>query len=280
MWFNFWVTSSLGPKYAADTGSRPLSIQHWDSGATPTKDSFTRGLCELNDVSGVSDSATTKWKAWKRGTYSSRRGKGTAAAASLLLTAASVRLTAAARAAFSPSPHIAELPVDIPKPVIQRLKSIMGLVSQDQIDSWHEFCAAQTEPAIKTNPWILPSINKFLSKISQDNWDITPYHSNYVDTAHASRNTETAVGVALLTGILQQNGRLDYLAAPTPHSGSGSVPDFSESEGHGTADGTIMFNRSGLMLSQELPRLPPPSIPSRTTIEPEDPVIASDPVAP
>lgn len=52
------------------------------------------------------------------------------------------------------------------------------------------------------NPWILPSINKFLSKISADNWDITPNHSNYVETAHAGRNAETSIGVGLLTGIL------------------------------------------------------------------------------
>jgi hypothetical protein len=53
------------------------------------------------------------------------------------------------------------------------------------------------------NPWILPSVNKFLSKISADNWDITPNHSNYVETVHAGRNAKTSVGVGLLTGILQ-----------------------------------------------------------------------------
>ncbi|KAJ6613714.1 hypothetical protein B0H10DRAFT_1951234 [Mycena sp. CBHHK59/15] len=53
------------------------------------------------------------------------------------------------------------------------------------------------------NPWILPSVNKFLSKISNNNWDITPNHSNLVETAHAGRNAETAIGVALLTGIMQ-----------------------------------------------------------------------------
>jgi hypothetical protein len=51
------------------------------------------------------------------------------------------------------------------------------------------------------NPWILPSTNKFPSKISADSWDITPNHSNYIETAHAGRNAETAIGVGLLTGI-------------------------------------------------------------------------------
>jgi hypothetical protein len=53
------------------------------------------------------------------------------------------------------------------------------------------------------NPWILPSVNKFLSKISADSWDIMPNHSNYVETAHAGHNAETAIGVGLLTGILK-----------------------------------------------------------------------------
>ncbi|KAJ6582568.1 hypothetical protein DFH09DRAFT_845153, partial [Mycena vulgaris] len=104
--------------------------------------------------------------------------------------------------------HIDELPIYIPKPTIQCLKSIMGYNSKKEIDAWHKFCRAQTDPAINNwyphklaNPWILPSVNKFLSKISTANWDITPHHSNYVETAHARRNAETAIHVQLLTGI-------------------------------------------------------------------------------
>ncbi|KAJ7842152.1 hypothetical protein B0H13DRAFT_2273623 [Mycena leptocephala] len=115
--------------------------------------------------------------------------------------------------------HINELPIEIPKSVIARLQSIKHLQSQEEVDSWHEFCAAQIEPAIKNwylhklaNPWILPSVNKFLSKISAENWDITPTHSNYVETAHAGRNAETAIGVGLLTGILQAKERDNIMA--------------------------------------------------------------------
>ncbi|KAJ7796304.1 hypothetical protein B0H14DRAFT_3158095 [Mycena olivaceomarginata] len=68
--------------------------------------------------------------------------------------------------------------------------------TQEEIDEWHRFAAAQTHPAIHkmANPWILPSVNKLLSKISNNNWDITPNHSNLVETAHAGRNAETAIG--------------------------------------------------------------------------------------
>ncbi|KAJ7302804.1 hypothetical protein DFH08DRAFT_759287 [Mycena albidolilacea] len=110
--------------------------------------------------------------------------------------------------------HIDELGPHIPQPVISRLRSIMGLQTQVEIDEWHQFCTEQTEPAIANwyahklaNPWILPSINKFLSRITPGDRDITPNHSNYVETAHAGRNAETSVGVGLLTAILQAKER-------------------------------------------------------------------------
>ncbi|KAJ7708666.1 hypothetical protein B0H17DRAFT_1263787 [Mycena rosella] len=53
------------------------------------------------------------------------------------------------------------------------------------------------------NPWVLPSINKYLSKISDENWDITPNQSNIAETAHTGCNAETSIGVGLLTAILQ-----------------------------------------------------------------------------
>ncbi|KAJ6619645.1 hypothetical protein B0H10DRAFT_1946692 [Mycena sp. CBHHK59/15] len=116
--------------------------------------------------------------------------------------------------------HIDELPIEIPKSVIMHLKSILGLSSQKDIDEWHEFCAAQTHEAIANwyahklaNPWVLPSVNKFLSNIKDEDWDITPVHSNYVETAHAGRNAETAVGVGLLTAILQAQERDNIRAA-------------------------------------------------------------------
>ncbi|KAJ7037277.1 hypothetical protein C8F04DRAFT_1093125, partial [Mycena alexandri] len=71
--------------------------------------------------------------------------------------------------------HIDELPIDISKAVIQRLKSILWLNTQEEIDEWHH----------------------------SGNWDTTPNHSNLVETAHAGRNAETSKGVALLTGIEQ-----------------------------------------------------------------------------
>ncbi|KAJ7894026.1 hypothetical protein B0H13DRAFT_2276534 [Mycena leptocephala] len=110
--------------------------------------------------------------------------------------------------------HIDELPRDISRTVIHRLKSITHLTTQAEIDDWHEFCASQTHIDIKNwyahkvaNTWVLPSVNKYLSKISHENWDITPNQSNIAETAHAGRNAETSIGVGLLTAILQSQAR-------------------------------------------------------------------------
>ncbi|KAJ7153860.1 hypothetical protein C8R43DRAFT_1126536 [Mycena crocata] len=107
--------------------------------------------------------------------------------------------------------HIDELPQHIPQSTIARIKSIMGLSTQEEIFAWIK---NKTDEAIINwlahkfaNPWVFPSVNRFLSSIKKDDWDITPVHSNYAETAHAARNAETSVGVALLTAILQARDR-------------------------------------------------------------------------
>ncbi|KAJ7135306.1 hypothetical protein C8R46DRAFT_1201556 [Mycena filopes] len=126
--------------------------------------------------------------------------------------------------------HIEEMPPEVPRSVVTRMKSIMGLETQEEVDSWHAFCVAQTHDLVKNwyahklaNPWVLPSVNKFLSKISPDDWDITPNHSNYVETAHAARNAETSIGVPLLTAILQAKARDDVKAAELAQVGRDGV---------------------------------------------------------
>ncbi|KAJ7195348.1 hypothetical protein GGX14DRAFT_404057 [Mycena pura] len=104
------------------------------------------------------------------------------------------------------------LPREIPRPLILRLESIIGANTQQEMDDWHNFCAAQEHPDIKlivvktgmftsnrTRGFFPP---KFLSNITDENWVIPPNHSNIIETA---RNAETSIRVAigLLTAILQ-----------------------------------------------------------------------------
>ncbi|KAJ7912629.1 hypothetical protein B0H13DRAFT_1874611 [Mycena leptocephala] len=95
-----------------------------------------------------------------------------------------------------------------------------NLTTQAEIDGWHEFCASQSHIDIKNwyahklaNTWVLTSVNKYLSKISDENWDITPNQSNIVETAHAGRNAETSIGVGLLTAILEFDALLIRMLA-------------------------------------------------------------------
>ncbi|KAK7024854.1 hypothetical protein R3P38DRAFT_3193769 [Favolaschia claudopus] len=112
--------------------------------------------------------------------------------------------------------HIDELPDHIPQSTIKRLKSIMGLKTQAEIDEWHQDVDkfAENEITIKhwkeqkdRNSWMWGAINKFMSKIAPEDHDITPNHSNLVETAHAARNAETGIHLPLLEAILQAQER-------------------------------------------------------------------------
>ncbi|KAK6985119.1 hypothetical protein R3P38DRAFT_3450565 [Favolaschia claudopus] len=109
--------------------------------------------------------------------------------------------------------HNDELPDHIPQSVIKRLKSIMGLKTQAEIDEWHRDVdkLGETEITIKRekdrNSWMYGGINKFKSKIAPEDHDLTPNHSNLIETAHAARNAETGIHLPLLEAILQAQER-------------------------------------------------------------------------
>lgn len=111
--------------------------------------------------------------------------------------------------------HIDELSrSNVPPDVIVRLKSILGLNSQEDIDAWHAFCEGQTNPKVKQwylqkqrNPWYLPSVNAHLSRISRDDWNITPRTTNIAETSHALTNADTSTSLPLLPAILATQQR-------------------------------------------------------------------------
>ncbi|KAJ7215836.1 hypothetical protein GGX14DRAFT_391519 [Mycena pura] len=90
------------------------------------------------------------------------------------------------------------------------LASIVGRGSQNKIDEWHNFCRNLTSvPAVDwymqklNNPWVLPSVNQLLSKITKDDWNITPSTTNLAESEHAGLNAATSIRLALLPAILQ-----------------------------------------------------------------------------
>lgn len=52
------------------------------------------------------------------------------------------------------------------------------------------------------NPWYLPSVNQYLSKILLDDWKITPRTTNIAETSHAATNADTSTQLPLLPAIL------------------------------------------------------------------------------
>lgn len=51
------------------------------------------------------------------------------------------------------------------------------------------------------HPWYLPSVNQYLSLMTNESWVLTPNHTNIVETAHAARNADTGIRRPLLAAI-------------------------------------------------------------------------------
>ncbi|KAF5381040.1 hypothetical protein D9615_003872 [Tricholomella constricta] len=115
--------------------------------------------------------------------------------------------------------NIDKLPINISRQDIDRLKAFPGLVTQEAIDVWHEFCRNSQHKSIRDwhkqkldHPWYLPSLNSFLSPMDPTSWKLTPNDTNIVETAHAARNAETGIGASLLSAILDARSRDQVIA--------------------------------------------------------------------
>ncbi|KAJ7817700.1 hypothetical protein B0H14DRAFT_3877419 [Mycena olivaceomarginata] len=94
---------------------------------------------------------------------------------------------------------------------LDELRKILGAKDQAAVDEWHRYCAAQTHTAVQNwyaqklaNPWYLPSISPFLSKIAPNDYNLTPNTTNLAESAHAGTNAQTSTQLALLPGILRK----------------------------------------------------------------------------
>ncbi|TDL25080.1 hypothetical protein BD410DRAFT_801771 [Rickenella mellea] len=119
-----------------------------------------------------------------------------------------------------------ELPKDVPAGDIARLKSILRLNTQAEIDDWHTFCRNSPFTSVQTNKVIIARLVYLSGQVNFEkncdldlwetspdpdpdalvfslSWDLTPGHSNLVETAHAARNAETSIQVPILTAILE-----------------------------------------------------------------------------
>ncbi|KAF8146022.1 hypothetical protein K438DRAFT_1628949 [Mycena galopus ATCC 62051] len=83
------------------------------------------------------------------------------------------------------------------------------LVSDDEIEQYCTFCAnssisqVQNWWAHKLNyPWLLPSLNRHLSKMDKRYWDLTPSDTNPIEGSHAQDNQVNTTNRPLLEAIL------------------------------------------------------------------------------
>ncbi|CAK5283656.1 unnamed protein product [Mycena citricolor] len=104
--------------------------------------------------------------------------------------------------------HINELPKTIPLNIIALAKSILTAKTQEEIDHWNSVMSSQTVTELKNwyehklcNPLIFRAINQSLSKIPLGIWNTTPDSTNYVESAHATRNAETSIHLSPLRAI-------------------------------------------------------------------------------
>ncbi|KAJ7801228.1 hypothetical protein B0H14DRAFT_2615507 [Mycena olivaceomarginata] len=101
---------------------------------------------------------------------------------------------------------IADTLTSSPNPIFRKTSSHI----LNQSSGWpRRFCASQTDPKVQQwylqkqrNPWYLPSVNQYLSKILLDDWKITPRTTNIAGTSHAATNADTSTQLPLLPAIL------------------------------------------------------------------------------
>ena len=53
----------------------------------------------------------------------------------------------------------------------------------------------------KQSPWFIPSINQFMSKISEEDWYLTPADTNLNESAHPYANKHTGANLKILEAI-------------------------------------------------------------------------------
>ncbi|KAF8951490.1 hypothetical protein BDZ97DRAFT_1909987 [Flammula alnicola] len=89
----------------------------------------------------------------------------------------------------------------VPRDTIERLKGFVGLKTEEEIVEWHNFCHNSPDKSVRdwnqqkmNYAWLLPSLNRFLSKMDNKSWDMTPIHSNLVEGGHSGTNAVTSIG--------------------------------------------------------------------------------------
>ncbi|KAJ7491316.1 hypothetical protein B0H11DRAFT_1911939 [Mycena galericulata] len=88
-------------------------------------------------------------------------------------------------------------------------------LTQDELDVFVQWCKDSEYKVVRdwiadkdSVPWFFPSINGFLSKISEEDWYLTPGDTNLNESAHPYTNQHTGTNLTILEAV-QSGYRLD-----------------------------------------------------------------------
>ncbi|KAH9928873.1 uncharacterized protein B0H18DRAFT_1117695 [Fomitopsis serialis] len=95
-----------------------------------------------------------------------------------------------------------------PDDVMKRIRQFPYLKTEEELSEFQHWCATSSHKAIrdwyadkKPHPWFWASVNKHLSKIPADDWDLIPANTNLNESAHPFTNQHTGTNLPLLDSI-------------------------------------------------------------------------------
>ncbi|KAF8995565.1 hypothetical protein BDQ17DRAFT_1545141 [Cyathus striatus] len=106
---------------------------------------------------------------------------------------------------------ILNLQAHIPEEVADYLRQFSHLKTNMNVEAYKQFChvVGQQNKKLKdwwshklSYAWLLPSLNKHLSKMVPEHWDILPSNTNIIEGSHAHDNRVTAANHSVLQAIL------------------------------------------------------------------------------
>ncbi|KAJ7033971.1 hypothetical protein C8F04DRAFT_906737, partial [Mycena alexandri] len=96
----------------------------------------------------------------------------------------------------------------VPDEEMGRIRGCYFIKTQKELDEFTVWCKNSEHKVVRdwikdkeSIPWFWPSINQFLSKISQEDWILTPGDTNLNESAHPYTNQHTGTNLPLLVAI-------------------------------------------------------------------------------
>ncbi|KAJ3491080.1 hypothetical protein NLJ89_g11374 [Agrocybe chaxingu] len=121
-----------------------------------------------------------------------------------------------------------DLAKTLPQDVMSRVRGFPFLKTSEEVKDFKKFCEESEYKNLrdwiidkKGSPWFIPSVNRFMSKIPEEDWFLTPGNTNLNESAHPFTNKHTGINLPLLDAIKQAQA-LDMDVEKTVHQSEDS----------------------------------------------------------